>query len=134
MCRLHHLTLVLALILSLLAPTMVCALPNAQMTAQEHACCQKMKGNCGSMRMPASHSCCQQSMRAQFDSSAARIGLRAGRRGHRRPALTHNVRFALAEFRTRKPGAAFAAYLSASNCFRFKNLGPLLSRFYGAVA
>ena len=68
MRRLHHLTLVLALILSLLAPTMVCALPNAQMTAQEHACCQKMKGNCGSMRMPASHSCCQQSMRAQFDA------------------------------------------------------------------
>jgi hypothetical protein len=64
MRRLHHLSVVLALILSLLAPTMACALPNAQMTAQEHACCQKMKGNCGSMRMPASHSCCQQNMQA----------------------------------------------------------------------
>ncbi len=69
MRRLHHLTVVLALILSLLAPTMACALPNAQMTAQEHACCQKMKGNCGSMRMPASHSCCQPSMQANhFDA------------------------------------------------------------------
>lgn len=65
----HHLTVVLALILSLLAPTMACALPNAQMTAQEHACCKKMKGNCGSMRMPASHSCCQQSIQADnFDA------------------------------------------------------------------
>jgi hypothetical protein len=39
------------------------------MTAQEHACCKKMKGKCGSMRMPASHSCCQQSMQANhFDA------------------------------------------------------------------
>jgi hypothetical protein len=29
------------------------------MTAAEHACCKQMKGRCGSMRMPASHSCCQ---------------------------------------------------------------------------
>src|SRR3954463_12497225 len=59
MGHLRHLAVVLALVLSLLAPTMACALPNAQMTVQEHACCQKMKGKCGSMRMPASHSCCQ---------------------------------------------------------------------------
>jgi hypothetical protein len=69
MHRLHHAATVLALILSLLAPAMTCALPNGQMTASEHACCKKMKGNCGSMRMPASHSCCQQSMRADhFDA------------------------------------------------------------------
>src|SRR4051794_40357072 len=64
MGRLRHLAFVLALVISLLAPTMACVLPNAQMTASEHACCQKMKGNCGSMRMPASHTCCQQSMQA----------------------------------------------------------------------
>jgi hypothetical protein len=69
MRRLHHLTVVLVLVMSLLAPTMACAFPNAQMTASEHACCKKMKGNCGSMRMPASHSCCQQNMQANhFDA------------------------------------------------------------------
>jgi hypothetical protein len=69
MGRLRHLAFVLALVLSLLAPTMACALPNARMTPQEHACCQKMKGNCGSMRMPASHGCCQQSMQVNhFDA------------------------------------------------------------------
>src|SRR4051794_37462861 len=60
----RQLGIVFALLLSLLAPTMACALPNAQMTAQEHACCKKMKGNCGTMRMPATHSCCQQSVQA----------------------------------------------------------------------
>jgi hypothetical protein len=54
----------LALVVALLAPTMACALPNAQMTAQEHACCRKMKGDCGRMRMPASHGCCQQNIQA----------------------------------------------------------------------
>ena len=49
------------MLLSLLAPTMVCALPGSQMTAAEHACCRQMKGNCGSMKMPAKHSCCQKS-------------------------------------------------------------------------
>jgi hypothetical protein len=69
MGRLRHWAVILALLLSLLAPTMACAFPNAQMTAQEHACCQKMKGRCGSMRMPASHSCCQQSIQSShFDA------------------------------------------------------------------
>jgi hypothetical protein len=49
----------LLVLLSLLAPTMACALPGSQMTAAEHACCRQMKGECGSMKMPASHSCCQ---------------------------------------------------------------------------
>src|SRR3954447_965546 len=64
MGRLRHLAVVMALVMSLLAPAMACALPAAQMTPQEHTCCKKMKGNCGSMRMPASHSCCQQSIQA----------------------------------------------------------------------
>jgi hypothetical protein len=39
------------------------------MTAQEHTCCKKMKGNCGSMRMPATHSCCEPSVQANhFDA------------------------------------------------------------------
>lgn len=64
MGRLSHLAMILALVLSMLAPTMACALPNAQMTAQEKACCRMMKGHCGSMHMPASHGCCQKSMQA----------------------------------------------------------------------
>jgi hypothetical protein len=49
----------LVLLLSLLAPAMVCAIPDSHMTAAEHACCKQMKGKCGTMRMPGSHSCCQ---------------------------------------------------------------------------
>src|SRR5690242_6616599 len=52
----------LVVLLSLLAPTMACALPGSQMTAAEHACCRHMKGECGSMKMPTSHSCCQKSV------------------------------------------------------------------------
>ena len=61
---LRRLAVVLALVLSFIAPGMTCALPNAQMTAQEHACCRKMKGDCGRMRMPTSHSCCEQNIQA----------------------------------------------------------------------
>lgn len=63
---LRRIPFVLALVLALLAPTMTCALPYAEMTTSEHACCKKMKGNCGSMRMPASHSCCQHSMQGSY--------------------------------------------------------------------
>src|SRR5437763_4400905 len=49
----------LLVLLSLLAPAMACAMPASQMTVAEHACCKQMKGRCGSMRMPPSHSCCQ---------------------------------------------------------------------------
>jgi len=48
----------LALLLSFLAPSLVCALP-ISMTASERACCQDMQGECGGMKMPASHSCCR---------------------------------------------------------------------------
>ena len=33
--------------------------PDAQMSAAERACCHIMKNECGQMRMPASHGCCQ---------------------------------------------------------------------------
>jgi hypothetical protein len=69
MGRLRNLSVILALVLSLVAPAIACALPTAQMTAQEHSCCQKMKGHCGSMGMPASHSCCRPSIEANhFDA------------------------------------------------------------------
>ncbi len=33
-----------AVLLPLLAPTMVCALPSAHLSSAERACCQQMKG------------------------------------------------------------------------------------------
>src|SRR5258708_40318710 len=38
---------------------MACMVPDAQMNAQERACCRTMKTQCGQMEMPASHGCCQ---------------------------------------------------------------------------
>ena len=41
------------------APLLACVLPGQSMTAQEHACCQRMAQMCGSSTMPQSHSCCK---------------------------------------------------------------------------
>lgn len=40
---------------------MACALPDAQMSAQERACCRMMKNDCGDMSMggDSSHGCCR---------------------------------------------------------------------------
>jgi hypothetical protein len=64
MNRLGQLGIVWVVFLSLLAPAMACAVPNAPMTAQEHACCRQMKGMCESAGMPASHSCCHKDTQA----------------------------------------------------------------------
>ena len=55
---------VLVLAASFLVPSMACAFPTSQMTASEHACCRRMNGDCGGMKMPVSHSCCQRSVEA----------------------------------------------------------------------
>jgi hypothetical protein len=47
------------LLVSCLAPAMACMVPNAEMNAQERACCRMMKNQCDQMGMPASHGCCQ---------------------------------------------------------------------------
>jgi hypothetical protein len=47
------------LLVSCLAPAMACMVPNAEMSAQERACCRMMKNQCGQVEMPASHGCCQ---------------------------------------------------------------------------
>jgi hypothetical protein len=47
------------LLVSCVAPAMACMVPDAQMSAQERACCQVMKSQCGQAEMPASHGCCQ---------------------------------------------------------------------------
>jgi hypothetical protein len=56
---------VLLIVLSLLAPSMACAVPAAQMSKSEQACCKKMNGQCGSSKMQ--HSCC----RSTIDKSAS---------------------------------------------------------------
>jgi hypothetical protein len=68
MGRLRHLTLVFTFILSLVAPAMTCALPNARMTVAERTCCREMQGHCANKGMPASHSCCHQTIANHFDA------------------------------------------------------------------
>src|SRR5438132_12410214 len=41
---------------------MACMVPAAQMTAAEHACCQRMQHRCGAMS-GSTHSCCQTQVR-----------------------------------------------------------------------
>ncbi len=45
------------------APAMACLVPAAQLTATEHAFCQRMAHQCGSTRN-AAHSCCRTEMSA----------------------------------------------------------------------
>ena len=47
------------LLVTCLTPAIACMVPDAQMSAQERACCHTMKNQCGQMEMPASHGCCQ---------------------------------------------------------------------------
>jgi hypothetical protein len=53
---------VVLLLLLAFAPAMACALPDAQLTPVENACCRMMMSQCGQMEMPASHSCCHKSV------------------------------------------------------------------------
>jgi hypothetical protein len=48
------------LLVSCLAPTMACMVPNAAMSTEERACCRTITNQCGQMEMPASHGCCQE--------------------------------------------------------------------------
>jgi hypothetical protein len=47
------------MLMSCVAPAMTCMVPDAQMSAQERACCRMMNDQCGQMEMAASHGCCQ---------------------------------------------------------------------------
>jgi hypothetical protein len=48
-----------ALVLLFAAPLMACLTPDAQLTAEEKACCRAMAGQCGDMG-PSGHSCCDE--------------------------------------------------------------------------
>jgi hypothetical protein len=43
-------------------PAMACLTPGIEMTTAERECCKHMAQHCGSMNMPASHSCCRREM------------------------------------------------------------------------
>jgi hypothetical protein len=53
---------VLLLLLVAFAPAMACAVPDAQLTPVENACCRVMKSQCGQTQMPASHGCCHKTI------------------------------------------------------------------------
>jgi hypothetical protein len=58
--------LVLLLVTSL-APAMACMVPDAQMNAQERACCRTMSSQCGQAQMQTSHGCCQKTPASLYD-------------------------------------------------------------------
>jgi hypothetical protein len=57
------------LLVTCLAPAMACMVPDAEMSAQERACCRTMKNRCGQMGMPASHGCCQKAPPSVHDNA-----------------------------------------------------------------
>ncbi|HEX4021941.1 MAG TPA: hypothetical protein VHX63_12400 [Acidobacteriaceae bacterium] len=57
------------LLVSCVAPAMACMVPDAQMSAQERACCRTMSNQCGQMEMPASHGCCQKTPPSAYDNA-----------------------------------------------------------------
>lgn len=56
---LRQLGVLLLVLVSFVAPSMVCAEPGTQMSAQERACCRETPDQCGQMKMAMSESCCQ---------------------------------------------------------------------------
>jgi hypothetical protein len=60
---------VVLLLVSCLAPAMACMVPDAQMSAQERACCRTMSSQCGQVEMPASHGCCQKAPPSAHDNA-----------------------------------------------------------------
>jgi hypothetical protein len=57
------------LLVSCLAPAMACMVPDVHMNAEERACCQTMKDQCGQTEMPASHGCCQKTPASVNDNA-----------------------------------------------------------------
>ncbi|MEO6815326.1 MAG: hypothetical protein ABI177_01390 [Edaphobacter sp.] len=66
---LHQFGVLVLLLVTGLAPAMACMVPDAQMSAQERACCHTMSSQCGQMEMPASHGCCQKTPASIHDNA-----------------------------------------------------------------
>jgi hypothetical protein len=57
-------------------PAMACVVVGMEMTSAERECCKRMAQQCGSMKMPTSHSCCQTNVQrpnSMLRSAAVRI-------------------------------------------------------------
>jgi hypothetical protein len=56
-------------VLLLGGPIMACAIPDAQLTADEKQCCKDMGGDCGqgASGMPMSHACCKTAVQPPHD-------------------------------------------------------------------
>ena len=59
MTRTRGFALLTIALLWAVTPAVACVLPGATMTPAERECCHHMAEQCGSTRMPASHSCCK---------------------------------------------------------------------------
>jgi len=57
------------LLASCFTPVMACMVPDVQMNAEERACCQAMKDQCGQMEMSALHGCCQKTPASVRDNA-----------------------------------------------------------------
>ena len=66
---LRQLGIVILLLASYLMPAMACMVSDAQMNAEERACCRAMKYQCEQMGMQGSHSCCQKVPQAAHDNA-----------------------------------------------------------------
>jgi hypothetical protein len=79
MDRFRQIGVVTMLLLLSVVPAMACLIPGATMTAQERACCRSMGARCGQPDMPASHSCCKETLpvigKKTIDSRTATIHL-----------------------------------------------------------
>jgi hypothetical protein len=66
---LRQIGVLVLLLVSCLAPAMACMVSNAEMSAQERACCRAMKNQCGQMEMPGSQDCCQKAPPSAYDNA-----------------------------------------------------------------
>lgn len=58
----------------LLTPDVLCLLPGAELTMDEHECCERMGEQCGMIPMPDLHSCCQTVKRSEAVIASKVVG------------------------------------------------------------
>ena len=66
MAKSRHILIFCLLALWTATPTLRCLVPTEAMTAEEHGCCKKMAGDCGSMK--SEHSCCKKTVISSQDA------------------------------------------------------------------
>lgn len=65
----RHFGIIALLLVSGVAPVLACMRADAALSAPERACCHRMQGQCGPMKMPASHTCCQNTLSTTQDNA-----------------------------------------------------------------